>query len=546
MKNWNLETDVLVVGSGGAALTAAILAHDHGARTVVIERSDKVGGTTAVSGGALWTPMNSHMKDLGISDSREEALEYCMKITEGRADDTLVEAFVDTAHIMAEYLESHTPLVFSAMTMDDYHPEEKGGKTGGRSLEANIYNINALGEWKDRVRPHAIPVMNHQTTEEQFTKFRMILNAGNMPLDEVMERMDKGLVGRGNALIGGLLKGCLDRNISILFETRARDLILEDGRVVGVRAEKEGDDYLVKATGGVILGCGGFEWNESLKNKYLQGVITHPHSPPFNEGDGIIMAAQAGADLINMHEAWWMPALSVPGDEYEDHPYSHLLVTERSVPHNILVNRQGRRFVNESSSYNEMMKAFFHVNENGTGYRNLPCWVILDTQYREKYNFVTSLPGEPDPEWAFKDDTLEGLARKAGIDAEGLVETVDRFNGFVQAGKDLDYGRGDCGYDRYMGDDSAPHPNLGSIRKPPFYALPAYAGAIGTKGGPKTDENAQVLNIKGNAIGGLYAIGNTMSGVSGPGYYGPGGTIGPGMTFGYRAGIHAAGEAKRR
>ncbi len=546
MKEWDLEADVLVVGSGGAALTAAILAHDHGARTIVMERSSKVGGTTAVSGGALWTPMNSHMKDLGVPDTREEALAYCLKITEGRASDSLVEAYVDTAHVMADYLEAKTPLVFSAMTMADYHPEQVGGKSGGRSLESNIYDINELGEWKDKVRPHAIPVMNHQTTEEQFTTYEMILNAANIPMDLVLERMDKGLVGRGNALIAGLLKGCIDRGVTVLLETRALELITEAGRVIGVRAEKEGEDYRVKANGGVILGCGGFEWNETLKNKYLQGVITHPHSPPYNEGDGITMAAEVGADLTNMHEAWWMPALAVPGDEYEGHPYNYVCVTERSCPHGILVNRQGRRFVNESASYNDMMKAFFHVDENGTGYRNLPCWAILDSQYRENYTMVTVCPGDPDPEWAIKDDTLEGLAEKIGIDASGLVDTVARFNGFAQKGKDLEFERGDCAYDRYMGDRSAPHPNLGAIATPPFYAIEVFAGAIGTKGGPRTDVDARVLNVRGRAIPGLYAIGNTASGVSGPGYYGPGGTIGPGMTFGYRAGIHAADEVNRQ
>jgi len=549
MTNWNLETDVLIVGSGGGALTAAILAHDHGANTVVVERSSLVGGTTAVSGGALWTPMNTHMKDLGISDSREEALEYCLKITEGRAADTLVEAYIDTAHIMADYLEAKTPLVFSAMTMPDYHPQEKGAKTGGRCLESNLYDINELGEWKGKVRPNAIPFMNHQTTEEQYSTYKMMVNAANMPADLVMERMDKGLTGRGHALIAGLLKACLDRNITILLETRALDLISEDGRVIGVRTQKEGKDYLVKALGGVILGCGGFEWNEKLKNKYLQGVITHPHSPPFNEGDGIIMAAEVGADLINMHEAWWMPALEVSGDEYEGRPYSYVCVTERSCPHNIIVNRRGRRFVNESASYNEMMKAFFFVNENGTGYRNLPCWQICDSQYRESYTFLTICPGDPDPEWIIKDNTLEGLSKKIGVDADGLVETVKRFNGFVQDGKDQDFERGTYAYDQYMGDmDRGPGPaaNLGSITKPPFYALQIYAGAIGTKGGARTDKDAQVLNVRGKAIAGLYAIGNTMAGVSGPGYYGPGGSIGPGMTFGYRAGIHAAGEAKKQ
>lgn len=546
MTKWDLEADVVVIGSGGAALTAAILAHDHGARTVVLERSNKVGGTTATSGGALWAPMNSHMKELDISDSREESLEYCLKLTEGRAADSVVESYVDNAHKMADYLERTTPLVLGAMTMADYHPEEPGGKLGGRALEAQLYDINALGEWKDKVRSHAIPVMNHMTTEEQFRVYKMILNASNMPMDLVLERMDKGLVGRGNALIAGLLKGCLDRGITVHLETRALELVRENGRVVGVQADKAGKDYLVKAAGGVILGCGGFEWNDDLKNKHLQGVITHPVSPPFNEGDGTLMAAEVGADMINMHEAWWFPSTVVPGEEYEGRRYHQLCVTERTCPHSILVNAAGRRFVNEAASYNDMVKPFFRFNENGTGYRNMPCWLILDSQYREKYHLLTVLPDDPDPEWLIKDDTLEGLAETIGVDRQGLVETVARFNGFARAGKDLDFDRGYSAYERYMGDRSAPHPNLGSIEKAPFFAVQLHPGALGTKGGPRTDKDAQVLDVRGRAIPGLYAIGNTASPVSGPGYYGPGGTVGPGMTFGYLAGIHAAGEAKKQ
>ncbi|MFB3813520.1 MAG: FAD-binding protein [Terriglobales bacterium] len=546
MQHWDLQADVVVVGSGGGALTAAILAHDQGANTVVLERTNKVGGTTACSGGAAWMPMNSHMKELGISDSREEALAYCKKITEGRAADSLVEAYVDNAPKIVDYLESKTPLRFSPMTMPDYHPEEPGGKLGGRALEAKLFNLNELGEWKDKVRSHAIPFMNHQTTEEQFVTYQMMLNPSNMPVDLVLDRMEKGWVGRGNGLIAALLKGCLDRNITILLETRALELIKEDGRVIGVRSQRQGKDFLVKAAGGVVLACGGFEWNEDLKKKHLYGVITHPVSPPFNEGDGTIMAAEVGADMINMHEVWWMQSTRIEGDEYEGKPYNQLCVTERICPHSILVNRRGRRFVNESASYNDISKSHFVVNENGTGYKNLPSWLILDSQYRAKYHVQTICPGDPDPEWLVKDDTLEGLAKKVGIDPAGLAETVARFNSFARQGKDPDFDRGFSAYERYMGDPSAPHPNLGTIEKPPFYAVPMYAGALGTKGGPRTDHNGQVLDVRGRPIGGLYAAGNVMAPVSGPGYYGPGGTIGPGIVFGFLAGRHAAEQAKAR
>lgn len=545
MKKWDMYADVVVVGSGGSGFMAAIAAHDSGARTVILERSDKVGGTTAVSGGALWIPLNKHMETLGISDSREEALAYCKKLTDCRAADSLVEKFVDTGHQVLDYIETHTPVRYAAMTMPDYHPEEKGAKPAGRSIEPNIFDTNQLGEWKDKVRPNAMPFMSAVTCEELWGEYKVNINPANLPIDLILERMDAGHVVQGNALIGGFLKASLDRNISILLETRALSLVKENGRVVGVRTQKEGQEYSIKAEGGVILASGGFEWNEELKAKYLPGVITHPNTPPFNEGDGVVMAAELGADLANMHEVWWMPSTSVPGELYEGKPYSQLCIAERACPHTIMVNRRGHRFVNEAANYNDLGKAFIHFNENGTGYRNLPAFAVLDSQYREKYSLLTVSPGDPDPEWFIKDDTLEGLAEKIGVDKDGLLETVARFNGFARDGKDRDFGRGESSYDRYVGDVSATYPNLGTIEKPPFYAAPMYPGSLGTKGGPRTNENAQVLDVRGDAIAGLYAAGNAMAAVSGPSYYGGGTCIGLGVTFGYLAGTHAAQEVKK-
>jgi succinate dehydrogenase/fumarate reductase flavoprotein subunit len=546
MQKWDSEADVVVVGTGGSAFMAAIAASDQGAHVIMMERSDKVGGTTAVSGGAMWIPMNKHMASVGISDSREEALAYCKKLTDGRATDSMVERYVDTAHQVLDYIEANTSVRYGAMTMPDYHPEEEGAKPGGRSIEPQLWDMNQLGEWKDKVRPNAMPFMAAVTCEELWGEYKVNINPANLPIKLILDRMDKGQVVQGNALIGGLLKASLDHGITILLETRAMSLVKENGRVVGVRAQKDGGDYSVRAEGGVVLACGGFEWSEVLKKKYLPSVITHPNTPPFNEGDGAVMAAELGADLALMHEVWWMPSTSVPGEEYEGKPYSQLCIAERACPHTILVNRMGLRFANEASNYNDLGKAFGHFNENGTGFRNLPAFAILDTQYREKYSLLTVSPGDPDPEWFIKADTLEGLADKIGVDKKGLLETVARFNGFAKEGKDRDFGRGGSAYDRYVGDVSAPYPNLGTIEKPPFYAAPMHPGSLGTKGGPRTNEDAQVLDVRGAVIEGLYAAGNAMAAVSGPSYYGGGTCIGLGVTFGYLAGIHAAAEAKKR
>ncbi len=540
VKKWDLEVDVAVVGSGGAALTAAIVAHDHGAQVVVLERSDKVGGTTALSGGGVWIPLNHHLAEVGITDSREEALAYCKRLAAGVVPDELVETFVDTGHQMVRYLEEHTPVQFSATTMPDYQPELEGGKLGGRSLEPLMFAKSELGQWESRLRPSPL-MFTPLTVDEAFRAMARPLEA---PVEAIMQRMEKGLVASGNALAGRLLKGCLDRGIAILLETRARELIRENRRVVGLRAERDGRDFLVNARGGVVLACGGFEWNNRLLAQFLPGPIGYRCSPAHNEGDGLVMAMEVGADLANMSQAWTYPGTIVPGEEYEGNPVSHWVIAERTLPHTILVNRHGQRFVNEGANYNDMSKAFYNFDPTTYTFRNLPCWAIVDRQYREKYVTVTVLPIDPDPDWLTRHETLEGLAQKVGIDPEGLKATVARWNALVREGKDRDFGRGQSAYERWIGDPATPHPNLGTIEKPPFYAIPIYPDAAGTKGGPRTNTRGQVLNVRGEPIPGLYAAGNTMAGVSGPGYYGGGGTIGLGMTWGYICAIDAAMAAK--
>jgi 3-oxosteroid 1-dehydrogenase len=538
---WDREADVVVAGSGCAGLTAAILAHDHGTKVVILESSDKLGGATAVSGGGLWVPVNHLMPEKGFPDSREEALTYAKCLTLGRVPDDLVETTVDTAARMARYLEGRTPLKFTLLhtrPIPDYQQHYPGAKTG-RCLFAQLFNKKELGEWEDKLRAgtgYDLPIPPY-TDVPSCTPHKL-------PWDVIEGLMAQGMVGGGNALVASLFKGCLDRGILALLETRATALIQEDGRVVGLRAQRNGRDFLVKARGGVILACGGFEWNEGLKANFLPGPITHPASPPTLLGDGLVMAMEAGADLGNMSEVWGCPTVAVPGEEYEGRQLSRICFSERLCPHTMLVNRSGQRFVNEGSNYTDMNKAFQYFDPSAFDYRNIPSWAVFDHQYREKYSFVTVMPGDPDPDWLTVDDTLAGLARKVGIDPDGLQATAVRFNGFAREGKDRDFQRGDSAHDRWWGDQAAPHPNLGTIEKPPFYALPVYPGALGTKGGPKTNARGQVLNIRGQAIPGLYAAGNTMAGVSGPAYWGPGATIGIAMTWGYICGIDAAGKAK--
>lgn len=537
---------VVVVGSGAAGMTAAIVAHDRGSKVVILERTNKVGGTTAVSGGGIWIPCNHRMGGLGIEDSREDALTYCKKLAMGRVEDALIETFIDTAPEMIRYIEEHTPLRFNAMTAPDYHPEVEGGRPGGRSIEPEPFDTKNLGDWKERLRPanaFTFPI----TRQEAFGEYDAFYRPWLVPQDLAVDRMMNGVVTLGQALAAGLLKAVLDRGIEIRLETRVRGLIVEDGKVVGVRTEAADGHGYVNARRGVILATAGFEWNKQLTRKFIGGEIENPNSPPFNEGDGLLMAMEVGADLANMSEVWNFPSIMIPGESYEGHPLSRAINAERNGPHVIWVNRHGRRFVNEAANYNSIGKAFQWIDTTTAEYENLPAWAIIDSQYREKYVLGTTMPEDSDPQWLVSADTIGELAHKVGIDAVELQATVERWNHFVIKGKDQDFNKGGSLYDRFQGDKEAANPNLGSIEKGPFYAIPIHTGALGTKGGPRTNVNAQVMSVRGEPIPGLYAAGNVTASIAGPGYFGRGATLGPGMTWGYIAGSHVSREglAKR-
>ncbi|MCH2169788.1 FAD-dependent oxidoreductase [Myxococcota bacterium] len=532
----NSKPEVLVVGSGAAGLTAALSASEEGARVLLLERSDHVGGTTAVSGGALWIPMNPHMRELGVSDSRDEALGYCMRLTLGRVDPSLLEHFVDTGHQLVAQLEQTTPLRFTPWSIPDYRQEVPGAKLAGRSIEPDLYDRTRLGDWSDRIRPSAHLPIPLKLEESTVTYAKA---PETLPRDLIGQRMKAGVCAVGNALVGMLLEACLERGVEVVTSSRARSLELRDGRIVGIRVEGPHAEERFSARA-VILASGGFEWSPELVGAFLPGALTHPQSPPFNEGDGLRMAMEVGASLGNMSEAWWYPTGVVPGEVYEGHPLSRPIALERSAPHCIVVNRRGERFVNEAANYNDMAKALLDFDATTFGYRNLPCWSVFDSRFRARSRVLNLDSNRPDPDWLLRGENLAQLAERAGIDPVGLVGTVERFNALVGAGRDTDYGRGESAYDCATGDVRLEEPNLGPLSEPPFYALPIHLGAVGTKGGPRTDEHARVLDVRKRPIPGLYAAGNAAAGIAGPAYFGGGTSIGCAVVMGHSAGRHAA------
>ena len=537
-----IETDVVVLGTGAAGLTAALSARGHGARVIVLEKSEKVGGTSAWSGGMIWIPNNPHMRDAGIADSREEALTYLQSLSHGMIDPLLAESFVDNGPVMVRWLEANSPVQFQLVPeFPDYHPEHPGGKPGGgRSLECPLFSYLDLGAAR-----HNVTVgFNYGTapiTMEESTLGRAVPR--EVPAKEVARRAQFDERGCGQALIGRLYKGCLDGGIDIRTQARALNLLVEDGAVRGVQAHGPDGDLTIRARGGVILATGGFEWNKGLVTSFLRGPMTSPVSVPTNEGDGLIMCMRIGAALGNMREAWWMPAVEAPGDRGDGRIPTHLFASQRARPRSIMVNRAGKRFTNEAANYNAIGAAFHEQDVARFDYANLPCWFVFDQKHLDTYGFIDTRKGGGAPNWVTRAQTLRNLAEQLGIDADGLIATVARWNAHVAAGRDADFHRGESAHDNWWGDPQVkgrPAATLGEIAVGPFYAVEVKSGALGTKGGPKTDGHARVQHVDGQTIPGLYAAGNVMASAMGMTYGGAGGTLAPGMVFGFLAGKDAA------
>jgi succinate dehydrogenase/fumarate reductase flavoprotein subunit len=541
--HFDLDTDVLVLGSGACGLTAAVAAADAGVRVTLLERSDLIGGTSAVSGGIVWVPNNHLEPAAGIADSRAQALAYLESLSLGVMDMELATAFVDRAPEMIRFLEARTQLRFHiAQNYPDYHPERPGGMPGGgRSLDPDMFSFDTLGEWARRIRQPGTDL--HPQEKIQRTTLSEGLERSVPSADVLAARARRDERGRGQALVGALLRACLDRGVDVRTGVRARELVREGRAVVGARAEQGGRELLVRARA-IVLATGGFEWNAELVRAFLRGPLLGPASPPENEGDAVVMALEVGAQLANMSEAWWMPTIPIPGDGVGGgKPLFRLCLAERTLPGSLIVNRRGQRFVNEAANYNDIGRAFHTFDPTHFSFLNAEAWLVFDDAYYGKYPLAGFAPRAPKPAgFLYSGASLGDLARAIGVDSDAFASTVARFNDFAAKGEDLDFQRGRSVYDSYNGDRSLPRPftTLGPLVEPPFHAIKLVAGALGTKGGAKTNTSAQVLDPRGRVIPGLYAAGNAMAGATGLVYGGAGGTLGPGMTYGYIAGQDAA------
>lgn len=558
-----VHVDFLVVGSGAGALTGAIRAHDLGLKTLVVEKSGYYGGTSAMSGGSIWIPNNHLMPGVGVSDSDEEALTYLKAITKGEVEESRLQQFIRKGREMLQYLEQRGDLHCDALPKYcDYYPDQPGAKPGARTLEARRFCTLKLGLDLRQLRPpHPACVtfgLFHMSAADAYQAVRgdwrvyleMMKNAllyfAAFPLRLIAPRSTR--VTLGNALVAPLRLGLKRRGVPLWLNSPAKELLVEDGRVVGAIIERDGRRITVRASKGVLLGTGGFENNPVLRQQYLPQPTSTDWSAAnkHNTGDALAMAAPLQPALRLMNDAWWTPATRVPGSAP-----AHAMVFEKGMPNSLFVDSRGQRFTNEAAPYIEVVNAMYRHHRAGER-EAVPCWMIFDAQYRRRTAISgaiypsTMMPDSVVPErlmdtLLFKGDTLSALAHKIGVDAQNLQETVMRFNRFAQTGVDEDFGRGGNDSDRYYSSPaSRPNPNVGALETGPFYAVPVVAGDIGTKGGLLTNADAQVLREDGSVIGGLYACGNCSAAVMGRSYAGAGSTLGPAMAFGFVAAETAA------
>jgi len=561
--NWDKEVDILVVGSGNGALTAGVCSHDmskaktgKAADILVIEKSDKVGGTSAISGGGVWVPNNRYAKAAGADDSFEDAFEYLDNtIPKDKVERDMLKTYLSNAPKMVDFLHENSRVRYESLgEYPDYFSNLPGAREGHRSMEPEEISWSELGADMDKIRgegalyvagKYAITqkegkVMIEDPKEKKRVVRRMLMGY-YLDIPWLLKR--KGFSRRttgGGAGVIRLFLSLRDRGVPVWINTALKELIVEENKVVGALIEKDGQQMRVKARQAVMLGAGGFEHNQAMREQYLPAPTNTKWSAgnKHNTGDSIRAAQAVGADTALMNNAWWCTTKEMP-----NRPYPFLSIVNKSMPGSICVNMNGERFSNESQNYMTFLLETFAQYKEGNPC--VPAYMVFDQGFKERRSvWPWAMPEKMIPKAYFdekviaKADTPEELAQKLDINPEGLKQTIERFNGFVETGKDLDFKRGDAAYDRYYGDPKfTPNPCLGSIAKPPFYAVRINPGDFGTQGGMVINEHAQVQNKQGENIQGLYAFGNNAAAVL-PTYPGPGSTLGPAMTFAYQASKH--------
>lgn len=543
------QCDLLIIGSGAASICAALLAKDAGLEPLIVEKTDRIGGSTALSGGVLWVPNNSLMAREGVSDTFEQAWDYleaCAADAGPASSPERRRAFLEHAPKVADFLEQRGMQWYRSDGWSDYHEgEHPGGIARGRTLEAKTFDLRELGAWAERLRLHEVdaPIdttemgllsLNGHGTDSKLAFVRSGLRM-------LRNRLGARLVRRGAALQGRLLQIAVREGLTFRTNSPLVDLIEENGRVLGAVVGDGDGRRRIAATRGVLLNVGGFSHNAEMRHAYQAEPISTQYTAanPGDTGEAIQIAMKHGAKIDLMDLSWWIPLSEIsPGVLAYHNPI------DLSKPYTILVDGGGKRFVNEATSYVRVGIAMYERHKTVAA---VPSWMIVDSRYLSRYRWgCGAFPAGPPPKawidsgYMMRAETISDLAEQCGIEPQELTATIERFNGFARKGEDPDFGKGQSAYHRYWGDPTVtPNPTLGPIEKPPFYAVKIVPGDVGTAGGVLTDEHARVLREDGSVMEGLYATGNATASVMGRSYPGAGASIAASMVFGYVAAAHA-------
>ena len=557
--------DLLVVGSGAGGLGSAVVGASLGLDVVVVEKAARFGGTTAWSGGWMWVPRNPLAVAAGIVEDLAPVRQYLRHVMGRDALDPAVEAFLRHGPAMLQFHLSQGVLGFiDGNTIADFHGDAPGAREGGRSVCAAPFDGRRLGPHLRRLEPprdilsfmgmglaggadlrHFLRATRSAASLAYVTR-RMARHAR----DTLRHGRGTWLMG-GNALAGALLRSALDRGVRLFEDHPVAALLMDGARVAGAEVSTAAGTRRIRARRGVVLACGGFPHDDARKAALFAHAPTgrehHSAAWPGNTGDGLRLAESAGARLDDAlaDAAAWAPVSLMPRPDGSAAAFPHLV--ERGKPGLIAVDTRGERFVDEAGDYHRFMRALFARHAPG---QTVAAWLIADHRFQRRYGLGCSkpwpLPVAPMLHSGYlqRAPSLHALARRCGIDTDGLLRTVAAYNHHARRGDDPAFGRGRSAYDRLQGDPDhdGPNPCVAPIEHPPYYAVRLVPGSLGTFAGIAADEHGRVLDGEGRPLPGLYAAGNDRAGVM-RGHYPSGGiTLGPAMTFGYILAHHAAGR----
>jgi 3-oxosteroid 1-dehydrogenase len=565
-ESFDHTVDVLVVGSGGGGMTAALAADAAGLETLVVEKSPQYGGSTALSGGGIWVPGAPSQRKAGYVPDPDGVFEYLKQITGGLVSDARLRQYVDAAPAMMEFLENLSPWFEFVWKPGyaDYYPELPGGSEQGSTINVPAIDLRKLGDEEQRLlQPLALAPKGIWFAPKDLRLFYQVRQnwRGKAVLLKLIWRMFRARVfGDRMAAIGQSLAARLrlalkQQNIPLWLSAPMTELIADvDGTVIGAVVEQDGRQQRIHARRGVILASGGFDHDMAWRRQHLP-VLEKDWSfgNPAAMGDGIRAGEKVGGSTDLLDEAWWFPAICWPDGRLQ------FMLNERMMPSQFVVNGEGKRFINEAAPYMDFAHAM--IDGHRSGVTHIPCWLVTDIRSFHRYVVaghlpIPKIPFAPVPTgWKVprawlesgvvkEANSFEELAAKIEVPPENLRATADRFNQLARTGHDDDFNRGDSAYDNYYGDPTLPNPNLSPLGKPPYYAFQIILGDLGTSGGLRTDEFARVLRDDDSIVKGLYAVGNASAAVMGRSYAGAGATIGPAMTFGYVAAKHIAGTTE--